>query len=187
MSTCLGPPSSSPIDYARDVAGRHVLTGAAGEDYVLFELHRRGVLAAQTPTNAYLADILVFDPEMSVGAMVQVKARNPGGEGWAMTEKHERARHPRLFYVFVDLGTSPPTSYVVPAAVVADVITLSHKTWLGGPGRGGRVRNDSPVRRLRRDYGFPVPGFPAGWLDAYRERWDHLLAPPRRAGDEAGA
>ena len=53
--------------------GYHVLTGAAGEEYVLYELHRRGVLAAQTPTNAYLADILVFDPEMAVGPMVQVK------------------------------------------------------------------------------------------------------------------
>lgn len=120
------------------MAGGHVLVGAAGEDYVLYELHRRGVLAAQTPTNAYLADILVFDPEMSVGAMVQVKARSRGSRGWAMAPKHETATHPRLFYVFVDLETNPPTSYVVPSAIVAEVVALSHQTWLGLPGRGGR-------------------------------------------------
>jgi len=67
------------------MSGDHVLTGAAGEDYVLYELHRRGILAAQTPSNAYLADILVFDPEMSVGAMVQVKASKQGRLGWPMT------------------------------------------------------------------------------------------------------
>lgn len=162
------------------MAGGHVLTGAAGEDYVLFELHRRGVLAAQTPTNAYLADILVFDPEMSVGAMVQVKALNRGSRGWAMAPKHETAIHPRLFYVFVDLGTSPPTCYVVPSEVVANVVALSHRTWLALPGRGGRAHKDNPMRRVMHDYGFPLPGYASDWLEEFRDRWDYLLAKPQQ-------
>jgi len=34
------------------------------------------------------------------------------------------------------------------------------------------------MRRVIRDCGFPVNGYAAGWLDAYRERWDYLLKVP---------
>lgn len=65
------------------------LTGAAGESFVLYQLQRRGLLAAQCPANAYAADILVFSPSMSVGSMVQVKTRTIGrDQGWHMSEKH---------------------------------------------------------------------------------------------------
>jgi len=40
-----------------------VLTGSAGEHYVLYKLHREGILAAQSPTGARDADILVFDDD----------------------------------------------------------------------------------------------------------------------------
>ena len=30
------------------------------------------------------------------------------------------------------------------------------------------------MRRVTSNYGFPVSGCAAGWLDAYRERWDYL-------------
>jgi hypothetical protein len=36
-----------------------VLTGSAGEHYVLYRLHRQGVLAAQSPAGARDADVLV--------------------------------------------------------------------------------------------------------------------------------
>src|SRR6266545_6859917 len=52
-----------------------VLTGAAGEDYVLYRLHLEGILAAPAPPGARIADLIVFDPAMSVGSMVQVKTR----------------------------------------------------------------------------------------------------------------
>ena len=98
-----------------------------------------------------------------------------------MTVKHGRVTHPRLFYAFVDLETSPPTSYILPSEVVADVVTRSHQTWLRLPGPGGRKHNDNPMRRVTNNYGFPVDGYPAGWLDSYRERWDSLIS---SLGDE---
>ena len=47
-----------------------VLTGSAGEAYVLFRLQLLGLLAAFSPPNAYAADILVFSPAMQVGSMM---------------------------------------------------------------------------------------------------------------------
>jgi hypothetical protein len=41
-----------------------LLTGAAGEHYVLYQLHLRGLLAAQSPRGAYAADVAVFSPAM---------------------------------------------------------------------------------------------------------------------------
>lgn len=38
-------------------ARNSVMIGAAGEDFVLFQLHVRDLLAAQAPPNAYAADI----------------------------------------------------------------------------------------------------------------------------------
>jgi hypothetical protein len=71
-----------------------VLTGAAGEHFVLYKLLRLGLLAAQVPRNAYAADILVFSPAMSVGSMIQVKTRTGrAGSGLAYAGE-ARAHHP---------------------------------------------------------------------------------------------
>lgn len=70
-----------------------VMTGAAGEDFVLYQLHIRDLLAAQAPPNAHAADIVVFSPRMSVGSMVQVKTRTAGRDGgWHMSQKQRNPR-----------------------------------------------------------------------------------------------
>jgi len=154
-----------------------VLTGASGEHYVLYKLHRLGLLAAQAPPNAYAADILVFSPGMLVGSMVQVKTRTVGrDQGWHMREKHQDLVRPRLFYALVDLEPDIPVVYVVPSAVVADVLTRSHRTWLGTPGVHGQQHQNTPMRRLLAEFPFPVSGAAPGWLDEYRERWEYLTA-----------
>lgn len=174
-----------------------VLTGAAGEDYVLYRLHLEGLLAAQSPSGAWVADVLVFDPRMSVGSMLQVKTRTRGADGgWHMRDKHEGGEyvHPRLFYAFVDLEPASPVVYVIPSKVVADVIKKAHKTWLATPGKGGRAHRPHSMRRLRPTYPFAVRGYPPGWLDQYKERWDLLggtasktrvRTVPRRRGRQA--
>ena len=94
-----------------------------------------------------------------------------------MSEKHEDIVEERLFYVFVDLETEPPTTYIVPSRIVAEVITRSHQLWLDTPGRGGRAHRQSAFRRLRRDYSpLDVPGYRDAWLEQYRERWELLNA-----------
>lgn len=165
-----------------------VLTGAAGEDYVLYRLHLEGILAAQSPSGAWAVDIIVFDPRMSVGSMLQVKTRTYGADGgWHMSEKHERPEfvHDRLFYAFVDFEPESPVVYVVPSVIVADVLAKSHRAWLAIPGRGGRPHRDTKFRRVIPAYAFPVPGYAPGWLEGYREQWGLLASDPRLEGPEA--
>ena len=157
-----------------------VLTGAAGEHYVLYQLHLRGLLAAKSPTGAYAADIVVFSPVLSVGSMLQVKTRTLGADrGWHMRQTHETLLHPRLFYAFVDLQPEQPLVYVVPSEVVADVLVKTHRAWLATPGKGGRPPKDSKMRRILPWLPSPIPGYEGSWLEAYRERWD-LLAEDRK-------
>jgi hypothetical protein len=156
-----------------------VLVGSSGEHYIIYRLQRRNLLAALAPANAFAADILVFSPAMSVGSLVQVKTRTTGADGgWSMNVKHETLAHPRLFYAFLDLEPSEPRVFIVPCAVVQDMLRSSHAAWLAGEGRAGHVRRDNPMRRVRPLHPFAVPGFPDGWMEAYSERWDLLMADP---------
>lgn len=100
--------------------------------------------------------------------------------GWHMSEKHERLSHNRLFYAFLNLEPAEPQVFTVPCAVVQELVRTSHATWLALPGARGRVRRDSNVRRVRPSYQWDVPGYPDGWMDAWRERWDLLEADPTR-------
>jgi len=138
------------------------LIGAAGEHYILYRLLREGFLAAPAPPGAAIADLLVFNPTtMSVGAMIQVKTRNPGGRirAWRMRDKNAEFEHPRLFYVLVDLTDEPPTVFIVPSHDVKETLSRDHTAFLA---RGGK---DSAVRRFA-----PEPR----WLDGQHERWDLL-------------
>jgi hypothetical protein len=119
---------------------------------------------------------------MSVGSLVQVKTRTMGADGgWHMGEKHEMLHHDRLFYAFLDLEPASPQVFIIPCAVVQDAVRLSHSKWLALPGAGGRVHRDSNVRRVRPSYPYGVPGFPAGWMEVYRERWDYLETDPDKS------
>lgn len=98
-----------------------------------------------------------------------------------MKAKHEQLRGDRLFYCFVDFLSSHetrPLVYVVPSAVVADVIMAAHRKWLSRPGRKGQPHKDGPMRRLLPDYVQtygPIDNpYPDGWLEPYRDAW-HLL------------
>jgi hypothetical protein len=156
------------------------LVGPAGEHFVLFRLYQLGMLASLSPPGSPTVDILVLSVDEKVIATLQVKARTTGPDkGWPMGEKHEHFSQPRCFYAFVDLevpeGTVPVT-YIVPSSEVAKMVAASHKAWLAAPGKGGRAHRDNPMRRVSPAHGFVVPGFPDGWMDQYRERWDLLSA-----------
>lgn len=159
------------------------LLGAAGEHYVMSELLRRGYIAALAPAGVPNMDIIVADTEGNRLCSIQVKTRSGrGGDGgWHMSVKHERLCSDALFYCFVDFGGTErerPEIYVIPSAMVAEVVSRSHAVWLRNPGRDGRTRRDSNVRRLLPNYDRvfrPEPNpYPEGWLAPYRNAW-HLL------------
>jgi hypothetical protein len=151
-----------------------MLVGAAGEHLVLARLLARGILAAQAPRGTRKADILVNHLEDKTSCLIQVKTRSGKGAdgGWHMKAKHEEIKDKDMFYCFVDLSEPHSGVYVIPAKVVAKVVTESHATWLATPGKNGRKHNDSDMRRIRNNYGMNLKSAPDGWMDKYLENWD---------------
>jgi hypothetical protein len=154
--------------------------GAAGEHYVLFQLLRRGFIAALAPHGVPMADIILSNRLGTKLCAGQVKTRSGIGAdgGWHMNVKHETIREPSLFYCFVDLRNdekSVPDVYVVPSEVVATVISETYQAWVAAPGKNGRVRKQHKLRRFVPDYTrYDCPKYSNGWLTAYRNSWDLL-------------
>jgi hypothetical protein len=153
------------------------LVGPAGEHFVLFRLYQQGMLASLSPPGSPTVDVLVLAADESVIATLQVKTRTYGADkGWHMSEKHERIAEARCFYALVDLEPAPPVTYIVPSAVIADVLRRAHRAWLAKPGKHGQAHRDNPMRRVKPAHDFTVAGYPDGWLEQYPERWDLLKA-----------
>jgi hypothetical protein len=152
------------------------LVGPAGEHYVLDQLYRRGILAGLAPPGTPDVDILVLPPDRGVTVQVKTRIGATGRPSWPMNPKHETLVDERMFYAFVDLGQEPPVTWIVPSAMVAEVLRENHVAWLAAPGRGGRAHRDNKMRQLRNEYPpeDQPPSYPAGWLDQCRERWDLL-------------
>jgi hypothetical protein len=165
------------------------LLGAAGEHYVMSQLLRRGLIAALAPVGVPTADIVVTDDIGDRACAVQVKTRRQIGRdgGWHMKAKHETIRGRSLFYVFLSFPNEVdqlPDAFVVPSDVVADVLTVSHQTWLAQPGRNGRAHKDGEMRRFLPNYSHLGlnEAYGVGWLDRYRNAWDLLSAEANLVG-----
>ena len=154
-----------------------VLAPLAGEHYVVYQLLRRGVTASLAPPGA-LEDVLVTSPSGEVVfAGVRVKVRIEGMEtGWTMNEEAERLAHPQLMYALVDMERAAPITYIVPSVIVAEAIATSYDASLATPDADGQQRPQSRARRLSPAYTYPVPGYPPGWLNRYRDEWDLLTS-----------
>lgn len=140
------------------------LSGVSGEYFVAAELSRRGFIASITLRNARGVDILVAGRNASRSAGIQVKTNQGSEKGWVLNKKAESLEEEGLFYVFVNLNgpDGPPSYHVVPSVVVAEYCRRTHRDWLNAPGRGGRQRKDSSVRKFwDRD-------------DQWKDRWDVL-------------
>ena len=156
-------------------------TAAAGEHYVLFRLHAAGLMAALAPRNAPSVDVIVLSPDEKITAEVQVKtSTGTVRSGWGtLSVKDETRARPGLYYALVNIRDPvQPVSYIVPSAVVADVLPKQHRAYHQRPRLYGDVtkpKADNSMRSIRDDFGFKVPGYPPGWMKPYLEAW-HLLA-----------
>lgn len=145
-----------------------ILVGAAGEHLVLSRLLARGMLAAQAPRGVRKVDILVNHLDDRPPVLIQVKTTTTGQRsGWTMSSRHEHIRDQDLFYCFVDLKPDNPTVHVIPAAVVADVLTQDHDIWIATPGKHGQPHNPTAIRSLRPG----CAGQDPGWMDPFLENW----------------
>jgi hypothetical protein len=156
------------------------LCGVAGEYFVAAELTRRGYVASITLRNTRGIDILASNADATRAVGIQVKTKQGPGAEWLLSAKAEEAPgspvSDHLFYVFVNLnGIAAPTYHVVPREAVAAYARETHRQWLASPGRNGRARRDSSMRKFRDPDG------------QYRDRWDSLGldAPGWRRGQAA--
>ena len=125
-------------------------------------------LASPVPRGVRKADILVNPLDDKAPFLVQVKTTTICVHvGWQMDAKHEEVRDSDIFYCFVDLKPAHPNVYVVPSAVVADVLTQDHQWWLDNHGRHGQQHKSTNMRKLRPAYFGQEPD----WLDQYLEAW----------------
>ena len=147
---------------------------ARGEQHVISELRRRQV-PYELDRQSRRVDIVVTPGANSRTVQVRVTSRGQR-QGWLLTSELEGIIDERLVYAFVNTQPAEPETFLIPAAIVSDVLQASHAAWLATPGRAGRPHRDNPMRMILMDYRFPVPGYPPGWLDKYRERWDLLEA-----------
>ena len=109
---------------------------------------------------------------------VQVRVTSKGQrQGWLLTNELEGVTDQNVLYAFVNTQPSDPETFLIPAAIVSEVLRTSHAAWLATPGVHGQAHRDSPMRMILMDYRVQVPGYPPGWLEQYRERWD--LVDPR--------
>jgi hypothetical protein len=156
--------------------GDRSTTRARGLRHVNEELRRRGIVV-RPPAKGEDADVIATGP--TAETLIKIRTRRRGGDGgWFMGEAHERDARSRLFYLFVDLEPGAPMCFVIAAWVIADVLRVSHAAWLAEPGRGGARHRDTTMRKVLPEYSFRVPGYPAGWMDSYRDRWDLISTNP---------
>jgi hypothetical protein len=154
------------------------LIGAAGEYLVLSRLLSKGILASQAPRGTRKADILVNHLDDKPPCLIQVKTRSKKagwGGGWILGVKHESIVDKDLFYCFVDLSVENPKIFVIPAKIVAKVVTESHQTWLDTPGKKNQKHNDSDTRIIKSEYEMELKSAPSGWMNEYLENWDLIL------------
>lgn len=149
-----------------------VLTGLAGEYYVLAQLAERGFTAALTLGNSKNVDIIVTSPNGRKITRLEVKTsslplRHEHLFGkrrfyiWAMGEKHEKIKDKNLFYCFVVLQGQGlmPSFFIVPSRYVAKYVRWQHRFWLKT--RKYKVK-DIPMRNFRIQDNDPE-GFQNNW------------------------
>ena len=110
---------------------------------------RQGYTAGFAPPGTPAIDIMVYDGRCQVHRNIQVKTHSPDG-AWAMGRKHETPVA-GLFFCLVSLPETEDgrhNVYVMPSDVVAAVLSLDHRLWLGRPGRDGQAHRDNNVREL---------------------------------------
>lgn len=154
-------------------AGKGTLVGNAGEYYVMAELLRRGIIAALAPRNAPSFDILATNDDRTI--RIRVKTKSEEYDGWKWMVKKDgtlfRDLHEKEdFTVLVNLTaeTANLEFFIMPSAMLDQMIRDDFDRWIATPGVNGRPHN--PENRLRdfRFFEHPVE------LTAHKDGWDIL-------------
>ena len=137
----------------------------AGEFAVLSQLALENYDANMTLGRTKGVDILVSDPRSQRMYRLEVKTKlrtndkqrtesgmfGPVIGGWMMSQKHENAIDPSLFYCFVIIWqrTKESRFFIIPSKVVARYVKEEHQLWLARKEKEGKRVKDTEMRVLR--------------------------------------
>ena len=127
-----------------------ILTGVSGEYFAAAELSRRGYVASITLRNTKGIDIIATNEKGSKTINIQVKTSSMRTRGWILNKKAEEMDDDNMFYILVRLNdiNERPEFHIVPTSDVAQSVKIGHREWLNAPGRGGKKRKDSDIRKF---------------------------------------
>lgn len=153
--------------------------GAASQFFVAGELCRRGLVAVLTLGNCPNTDVLVSNKAGTKFAHVQVKTFRPGRDKTvSVGKKAETYYGPTFFWVLAGIpeieSHSSHEYYVVPSAVMSELVSVAYKNWLDAPGKLGQAHNDTSLRSIHLPPHTSV--FQNHGLDEYLDRWDLILS-----------
>ena len=127
-----------------------ILTGVSGEYFAAAELSRRGHIASITLRNTKGIDIVASSEDGSRTINIQVKTSSKTTKGWMLNKKAETMNDKNMFYIFVRLNEldERPQFHIVPTSYVAKKVKKEHQEWLDSPGKGGKKRKDTDMRKF---------------------------------------
>ena len=127
-----------------------ILTGVSGEYFAAAELSRRGYISSITLRNTKGIDIVASNEVGSKTINIQVKTSSKTTKGWILNKKAEKMNDKNMFYIFVRLNEvdERPEFHIVPTSYVANKVKKGHQSWLDTPGRGGRKRKNTDMRKF---------------------------------------
>jgi len=144
----------SETKHGRIKAGEGSLIGNTGEYYVVAELLKRGIIAAQTPRNVIAFDILATNGARTVKIRVKTKSAQYDHYQWnikqdgtifRMLEKKDD------YVVLVNLnpGNQRCDFFVVPTIIIDKWLRDDFDKWVSTPGAKGQQRDrDNKGRHL---------------------------------------
>jgi carbohydrate-selective porin OprB len=140
----------------------NMMTNRVGEQAVIAEIQRRGSAQAEPVSGRPRTVSVLWGGNAYV---VRVKAKRRGTWQTTTTEGELRSPEtdPTRFWVFVDLGESPPAFFIAPEWWVKADIHEAHGAYLARHG-GHRAQNDESTHH----------SIPVNRIDQWRDRWDQL-------------
>ena len=162
------------VEHGRIKAGEGSLIGNTGEYYVVAELLKRRIIAAQTPRNVIAFDILATNGNQTVKIRVKTKSAqydhfqwNVKGDGsiFRMLGKKDD------YMVLVNLksGNERPDFFVVPTAIIDKWLRDDFDKWVSTPGAKGQQRSRENKGRHLKYHKY------VDALKKYQDAWESMF------------
>lgn len=162
--------------HGRIKSGEGSLIGNTGEYYVIAELLKRGIIAAQTPRNAIAFDILATNGVKTVKIRVKTKSAQYDHFQWNIKKdgcifKMLDKKDDYVALVNLRPGIERPDFFIVPTTVVDKWARKDFDEWVNTPGLKGQQRDrDNKGRHLEyHKYADALEKYRDGWKDMFEK------------------